>query len=151
MNAARNPSVWLFAVAVTSMLITLTFVVLVFGFGPTLTYPNQPFPLENTTVKAGSSVVLLVDRCAREPFGPPRLTVTFLRNLVLDGTSDRMAIPPGSNDIEQGCEPTSRRSTTIPADLKPGRYFIEILSTIYGRFRTATVYARSQTFEVVAP
>ena len=137
-------SVVLFAL-MTAMLLLLVFV------SPHLTYPNAPFPVERDVVPAGSSVVLIVDRCASEPFGEDRLAVTFVRNLTREGTTDRMAIPGGANDIAQGCEPRSLRATMIPHDLAPGRYYLEVTATIHGRFRMATVYARSQTFEVVRP
>ena len=132
----------LFALTVTTLLL-LVFV------SPHLSYPNAPFPVEPAVVVAGSSVTQIVDRCASEWFGSDRLTITFTRNLARESTTDRIVLSNGSNDLAQGCEYGSRRATPIPADLSPGRYYIEITSTIYGRFRTATVYVRGQTFEVM--
>ena len=146
----RTSTALLILSAVTFTLMAATLLLLVF-VSPRLNYPNAPFPLERDVVPTGGSVVLIVDRCASEPFGEDRMAVTFVRSLDREGTTDRMAIPGGANDIAQGCEYGSRRSTTIPHDLTPGHYVISITSTIHGRFRTAIVYSRTQSFEVVRP
>ena len=146
----RASTALLIVSVVSFVLLAAMFLILVFIF-PRLSYPNAPFPVEPAVVVAGSSVTQIVDRCASEWFGSDRLTITFTRNLAKESTTDRMVLSSGSNDLAQGCEYGSRRATPIPSDLPPGRYFIEITSTIYGRFRTATVYVRGQTFEVVRP
>ena len=138
----RTSTALLILSVVTFVLLAAMFLILVF-ISPHLSYPTAPFPVEPSVVVAGTSVTQVVDRCASEWRGAERLTVTFTRNLAKEGATDRMVLSSGSNDLAQGCEYGSRRATPIPADLPPGRYFIEITSTIYGRFRTATVYVLS--------
>ncbi len=98
----------------------------------------------------GDVVPFLVDRCATDVFARSTLLPYVVsRNVVNDDTGLRVILPSLATELPSGgCDTTLTLAHQLPDTLAPGRYYIEGVATVYGRFRTVNAYFRTQTFEV---
>lgn len=100
----------------------------------------------------GGTLTYVVARCANDPLSADPLVVTTLRDLVSDETQARYSLTPGVRTVTHGCTDTERLTIGLPgAKLPAGRYHLEGTSTAEGRFKRATVYFETTSFQLQAP
>ena len=140
-----------FLIAIISMLfaaVSVGPVILAAVTPPPLTFPGQPWTVASP-VRPGDVLLVHATRCNHEA---GLLVYTFTRSYVSDDGSGRTyPIPGGSSFMHPGCQTFDSRLNFLPLDMKPGRYHLEGTATGVGRWRTAVVVWRTQTFVVLPP
>jgi hypothetical protein len=128
-------------------------------------YRNLPFEVcspGSTTVecreitdadsfKPGDVVPFVVDRCATDLFARSAvLPYVLSRNVVNDQSGTRIILPSLSTEVPAGgCDRSITLAHQLPESIAPGRYYLEGVATVYGRFRTVNAYFKTETFTVV--
>jgi hypothetical protein len=114
----------------------------------------DPSP-ENCTVPVspfhpGDVIPFVIDRCATEAFArSANLPYVVSRNVVNDNSGTRIILPSLSTEIPAGgCDRDVTFAHQLPESIADGRYYLEGIATVYGRFRTVNAYFRTQTFFV---
>lgn len=118
---------------------------------PALVYVNSPFPVETPVVAPGDVVIVVVDRCANDPFAPDPVIYTFTRELVrIDVTPNvHTGIPAGGSSFPHGCQYAFRSALNIvPLGTPNGKYYVSGTSTAPGRFKATVARWQSMPFEV---
>lgn len=104
----------------------------------------------NEAFQPGDVIPFMVDRCAFDVFGQ-ETSMPYLvsRNVVNADTGVRVILPAlATNVASQGCSVSLTLAHQLPDTLPPGRYYLEGVATVYGRFRTVNSYFRTETFIV---
>lgn len=98
----------------------------------------------------GDIVPFVADRCATDVFARSAvLPYVVSRNVVNDVTGTRIILPSLSTEIPAGgCERAITVAHQLPESIAPGRYKIEGVATVYGRFRTVNAYFVTEVFTV---
>lgn len=106
---------------------------------------------DNDAFKPGDVVPFLVDRCAQDIFGgSTSMAYVVSRNVVNDQTQIRTILPGLATNVQSnGCTIAVTYAHQLPAVLPPGRYYIEGVATVYGRFKTVNSYFRTDVFTVI--
>lgn len=112
-----------------------------------LVYRNLPFPVLNSPVEAGDSILMLVSRCTSEVDAEVYTTTRELVNL---DTGLRTVLPPGNSRPRPGCEEFAARTAALPDDIEPGNYIYRGVVLVRGRWRTEDVAWSTQPFVIVA-
>lgn len=113
---------------------------------PALSYPEIPFPVVTTKVKAGEVVQVRVTRCNADP-SPHSYTV--LRQLSkVDGTQVYV-YPSSTITVVPGCVVVTSVLNTIPEGTPPGKYFISGVTETNDRLRPNAIPWHTDTFEVL--
>ncbi len=142
----------------------LQFTLAVMGPVP-LTYANVPFPVcsprsqtvcmplqPGETFQPGDVVPILATRCINNLLGGDALFPYHVdRNLVSVSTNVRVILPDFGSAGPNGCATSVSVANQLPIAVAPGEYFLEGISTAYGRFRTINAYWRTQVFPVTKP
>jgi hypothetical protein len=113
--------------------------------------PEVCIPLaQGESFQAGDIVPFLVDRCATDVFARSTVMPYIVsRNVVNDVTGVRVILPSLATELPAGgCQVTLTVAHQLPDTLPPGRYYLEGVATVYGRFRTVNAYFRTETFQV---
>lgn len=128
-------------------------------------YQNSPFPICRTGTTSiddclpdgdehpfhpGDVVPFIVTRCADDVFArSTQLPYVLSRNLVNDESGTRVILPSLSTAATSGgCETVITFAHQLPDAIAPGRYYLEGVATVYGRFRTVNAYFQTQPFVV---
>jgi len=150
------------AILLAAPLLQLTLAVI----GPIpLTYANVPFPVcsprsqaiclpltQGESFKPGDVVPILATRCINNLLGGESLFPYHVdRNLVSVTTNTRLILPDFGSAGPNGCTTSMSLANQLPIAVAPGDYYLEGISTAYGRFRTINAYWRSQVFTVTKP
>ncbi len=108
--------------------------------------PLQP----KDSFHGGDVVPFVVDRCVTDPFAKSTfLPYVVSRNVVNEETGTRLILPSLSTEAPSaGCESAITVAHQLPEVIVPGRYYLEGVATVYGRFRTANAYFRTESFNV---
>jgi hypothetical protein len=100
--------------------------------------------------RPGDVVPFVVNRCTAEPFAQGAyLPYVLSRNVVnvTDGT--RIILPSLATQIpSSGCATSVTAAHQLPDSLSPGRYYLEGVATVYGRFRVVNAYYYTEPFDV---
>jgi hypothetical protein len=99
---------------------------------------------------AGDVVPFVVDRCVNDPFvRTAEIPYIVSRNVVNAETGVRVILPSLSTSVpSSGCETSVTVAHQLPDTLAPGRYKLEGVATVYGRFRTVNAYFVTEEFNV---
>ena len=130
-----------------------------------LSYRNVPFPIcgpDSTisctplevgyTFHPGDIVPTLATRCVDNFFAGDDLFPYHIdRNLTNTVTNVRIILPDIVSAAPPGCMTSVSLNNQLPLATPPGLYYLEGVSTAYGRFRTVNVYWRTQNFQVSKP
>lgn len=116
---------------------------------PWLSYPNLPFDMMESAVRAGHSAPMKIERCNSDS------TVhiyTFSTRMIND--DDPHALPvnlPGNSAIQldAGCWTEVSEANKVPATVPLARYHFEGLSDVRTKYHNYLVPWRSKTFQVV--
>ena len=146
----RSATPWILVLAIVMLLLSAVPTLLSLLIVPSY-WSNSPYPVSAEPLQPGNSIGVMVERCVSEPFGERTMSLRFKRNIVRDGTYERMILPEAAQVMDKGCEPLSIRGAVVPENTKPGRYYLEYIILVTGRFRVATFYARTEAFQVVVP
>lgn len=111
---------------------------------PPIRYLNSPFPTIDP-VPADQPISTTVERCNDTP---GQLVTTVPRQLVNDDTGRIMSLVPGGGLVPTGCT-TITGGIGLPQGVVPGRYHVEQMVLVEGRWRTFQIPVRTQTFTVV--
>lgn len=157
-------------VAVCCTLIVLPVVYAVVAPVP-FEYRNLPFPVCDPNYPAfdddpspatcratiipfepGDVIPFVVDRCSTDPFTRSTLLPYLVsRNVVNAETGTRIILPSLATNVSaSGCGRTVTMAHQLPESIAPGRYYLEGVATVYGRFRTVNAYFRTEDFTVVS-
>lgn len=165
-NATRRFVISAALLAVAAMCVLLILLPILYAsLAPTpFEYRNLPFrvcapestafdckPLrEEDVFHSGDVIPFVVDRCATDPFArSAALPYVVSRNVVNDVTGTRLILPSLSTEIPAGgCNESITVAHQLPETITPGRYFLEGVATVYGRFRIVNAYFRTETFTV---
>jgi hypothetical protein len=152
------------SVALVVLLLPVVFTIIAVLTPPPFEYQNLPFqvcaprstvsrcePLQSGDVfYPGEIIPFVVDRCASDLFARSAvLPYMVSRNVVNDDSGIRIILPSLSTEIPAaGCSQSITVAHQLPESIPPGRYFIEGVATVYGRFRTVNSYFRTTPFTV---
>lgn len=107
-------------------------------------YINAPFPVDGPIV-AGERINPHVARCNGSGADVLVATSRRLRNL---DSGDSVNLQPGSSPVAPGCSET-RGDVVVPPGTAPGRYQIDYIVQMQGRWRAFAFPLSTQPFEVV--
>jgi hypothetical protein len=113
---------------------------------PAARFPS-PFPVLNSPLHAGDTLILQVTRCAWDITGDDPVRVTTTRSLVSADSPTIVVLPSVDVDIPTGCQTVQSRLNIIPDDLPPGRWRLQGSNTA----RNKTVPFSSEPFVVLGP
>lgn len=106
-------------------------------------YLNEPFPTVGV-VRAGDRVQAVISRCNDSRRD---LLVSTVRQLRSVDTGDSVNLPPGIAIVPAGCSETIG-DVVVPRDVRPGRYRIEYVAQVKGRWRLFEIPLSTMVFEV---
>jgi hypothetical protein len=111
---------------------------------PPLRFLNSPFPT-NDPVGQDEALSTIVERCND---AGQVLTTTVARRLVNDDSGQLITLPPGGGIVDPGCT-TVTGGIGLPQNVPPGRYHVEQIVSVEGRWKTHQIPLRTQSFTVV--
>lgn len=108
-----------------------------------LRFLNSPFPTSDP-VRSDEALSTVVERCNDLT---TVLTTTVARRLVNDDSGQLITLTPGGGIVDPGCS-TVTGGIGLPQGVPPGRYHVEQIVSVEGRWRTHQIPLRTQSFTV---
>lgn len=120
---------------------------------PPVRWTNIPFPT-NDPVSPDEPLSTIVERCNDST---STVMTTVARRLVREDTGQATTLPPGGGIVDPGGTGTEKDCTKVtggiglPPGVAPGRYHVEQIVAVEGRWRTFQIPMRTQSFTVREP